>query len=113
MEPKETLETILQRQADTAREAMNRAFVRYGKYHRDSPQGKKAVADMDMWENRMNDAQYHLDKLKGDESNPNPEHSDAITALERLADAYEESGKQLSQAVGAIADKLAEINAPQ
>jgi len=46
-------------------------------------------------------------------SNPEPEHSDAIAALDRLADAYEESGKQLSQAVGAIADKLAEINAPQ
>jgi len=34
----------------------------------------------------------------------------AIAALDRLADDYEESGKQLSQAVGAIADKLAEIN---
>lgn len=46
-------------------------------------------------------------------SNPETEHSAAITDLERLADAYEESGKQLSQAMGAIADKLAEINAPQ
>jgi len=42
-----------------------------------------------------------------------PEHSDAIAALDRLADAYEESGNQLSQALCAIADKLAEINAPQ
>jgi len=46
-------------------------------------------------------------------SNPEPEHSAAIAALERLADAYEESGNRLSQAVGAIAEKLAEINAPQ
>jgi len=43
-------------------------------------------------------------------SNPEPEHSAAIAALDKVADAYEELGKRVGDAVGAIADKLSEIN---
>ena len=43
-------------------------------------------------------------------SNPEVEQSDAITALDKIADAYEQLGKRMEDATGAIAAKLAEIN---
>ena len=61
MSEHESLKTILQRQVDTAREAMDRAWVRYSDNSGDKRE--KAKKDMDMWEQRMNDAQFHLDKI--------------------------------------------------
>ncbi len=59
-EVQETLEQVLQRQADTCQEGMDRAFVRYTE--RSGKLRDKAEADMMMWQQRLFDTMFHLEK---------------------------------------------------
>jgi len=61
-EVQETLEQVLQRQVDTCQAAMDRAFVRYTE--RSGKLREKAEADMMMWQQRLFDSMFHLEKHK-------------------------------------------------